>query len=414
MLLASNPKETSSLRLPEEFRDIKDSFDRSKNRNLFKIYQGDAVRIKDLRRLVLDINPHIIHFSGHGNEEGIHLENEQGFSHLISGSSLKNLFLLFESIHCIILNTCYSEFQANSLRNIVPYIIGMKEAIGDKIAIRFSNGFYDALAAKRTIEDSFEFGKNAVEMSLNQQFDINRSLQEEENIFQLPVLLVGKKGKPLFSIDEKVNSKKTLENFSSVLSQEQEIQIISQPQILCASSKQFSELESLGFQEEVRLLNELFPNQVHVEEKLNTKLFTQLLMTTKFDVVHLSAIAKQMGGDLVFSKCKLKGTEIEAEPLEEMSANDVSELLHESDTKLLFLSSCHSLDLAIQITPPVNIIATPMYITSKEVINWLESFYSYLSSGLPLSKAMVATEKVYRATRMRLIQRKDFKILNET
>lgn len=193
LLLASNPKNTSSLRLTEEFRDIKESIKLSENSHDFDVFEGYAVRAKDLRRLILEKAPHIIHYSGHGEDEGILLENNQGNTNPVEGHVLEDLFSLFDSINCIILNSCYSVKQANSLKKVVPYIIGMQESIKDQSAIYFSTGFYDAIASKRTIEDAFKFGVNAIDLHENENLSISRSLDLKKITSKehIPILIKG-------------------------------------------------------------------------------------------------------------------------------------------------------------------------------------------------------------------------------
>jgi len=166
VVLAANPKTTEPLRLDQEVREIDEGLRRSKNRDWLSVEKRFAVRTIDLRRALLDLKPRILHFSGHGaGEEGILLEDETGHPQLVKAEPLANLFKLFKDcIECVILNACYSEFQAEAIKKHINYVIGMNQAIGDKAAIKFSTGFYDAIGAGRTIEDAFELGKNAIEL----------------------------------------------------------------------------------------------------------------------------------------------------------------------------------------------------------------------------------------------------------
>ena len=63
------------------------------------------------------------------------------------------------------LNGCYSEAQAEAIVQHVPYAIGMTEAVGDRAAIEFVVGFYDALGSGESIEFAFESGKVAMELN---------------------------------------------------------------------------------------------------------------------------------------------------------------------------------------------------------------------------------------------------------
>jgi hypothetical protein len=43
-------------------------------------------------------------------------------------------------------------------------VIGMSREIGDRAAIKFSTGFYDALGAGRSVEIAYEFGCVAIQL----------------------------------------------------------------------------------------------------------------------------------------------------------------------------------------------------------------------------------------------------------
>ncbi|MBN3871837.1 CHAT domain-containing protein [Nostoc sp. JL33] len=167
LFLAANPKGTTQLRLGEESREIKEGLLRSKEGHKFKIETKWAVRPDDLRRAMLDFEPQIVHFSGHGTgEEGLALENNEGEAQLVTTNSLANLFKLFASrgVQCVVLNACYSEVQAEAIAQYINCVVGMKKEIGDKAAIKFTVGFYDGLGAGWSFEDSYHLGCNAIEM----------------------------------------------------------------------------------------------------------------------------------------------------------------------------------------------------------------------------------------------------------
>ncbi len=167
LILSANPKGTSKLRLDEEMREIKEGLRRSKYREQFSLETAEAVRYRDIHRAILDYEPNIIHFSGHGaGEEGLMFEDETGQVKLVDGSALAGLFELFaDQIECVVLNACYSKIQAEAIAQYIPYVIGMNLAIGDKAAIEFAVGFYDALGAGRTVEFAKKLGCNAIRMA---------------------------------------------------------------------------------------------------------------------------------------------------------------------------------------------------------------------------------------------------------
>jgi len=226
LLLASNPKETDSLRLAEEFREIKESLKLSENEDNFRVVQGEAVRSKDLRRLILETKPQIVHFSGHGSQNGIFLENMFGNSHVVSARALASLFKLFDSVHCVVLNACYSAEQAQAMVRVTPYVVGMKKPISDRAAIQFATGFYDGLGAELNIKSAFDFGVNAIELNRPAQTDDQRSIDINADLMEandhqenIPVLLKSGIQRPIaVSIEDSEESSDKKWSLSAFLS----------------------------------------------------------------------------------------------------------------------------------------------------------------------------------------------------
>ncbi len=165
LILAASPLDQAKLRLDEEARKIDEGLRRSQHREQFQLEKLGAVRTDDLRRALLDIKPQFLHFCGHGTgSDGLVFEDQQGNTQLIATEPLANLFELFAGqIEYVVLNACYSEVQASAIVQHVGYVIGMNKAIGDKAAIKFSVGFYDALGGGRSVEDAYKFGCNAIQ-----------------------------------------------------------------------------------------------------------------------------------------------------------------------------------------------------------------------------------------------------------
>ena len=191
LILSANPHNTSQLRLDEEVREIQSALSRSRSRGEFQLITRGAIRINDLRRALLDEGPQIVHFSGHGlapssedlntNQQqtgereavyrhsqlsGIVLEDDFGQVQLVSTNALTKLFELFkDKVECVLLNACYSEFQASAIYEYIDCVIGMNNTVPDQTAIKFSVGFYDAVGAGRTYADAFKFGRNNIDIN---------------------------------------------------------------------------------------------------------------------------------------------------------------------------------------------------------------------------------------------------------
>jgi hypothetical protein len=182
LILSANPKDSNRLRLDEEVRRIELAMERARSRDWFEIIPKAAVQVEDLRRSLLDHNPQIVHFSGHGEAEGLVLETATGTTKLVTAAALARLFKAFQrTVRCVVLNACYSEAQAQAIRQHIPFVVGMNQAIGDRAAIEFATGFYDGLGAGRTIEDSFEMGCATLDLESIPEAMIPVLLKPEES-----------------------------------------------------------------------------------------------------------------------------------------------------------------------------------------------------------------------------------------
>jgi len=96
LVLAANPTDIPRLRLEQEVREIDNGLRRSPNRDEFELKQQWAVRISDIRRAMLEFEPDIVHFCGHGaGEEGIAFEDDSGHTKFVGAEALSGFFQLF-------------------------------------------------------------------------------------------------------------------------------------------------------------------------------------------------------------------------------------------------------------------------------------------------------------------------------
>ena len=132
----------------------------------FEFIKFSAVRIKDLQDGLLNYSPHFVHFSGHGNSEGIALlDNQTDKTQIIQSEPLANLFKLFSNdVACVFLNSCFSHEQAKQIKKFIPNVIGMNKAVPDNTAIEFATVFYKGVGAGREIGFSFELAKNSIDL----------------------------------------------------------------------------------------------------------------------------------------------------------------------------------------------------------------------------------------------------------
>ncbi len=166
LILAANPLDSSRLRLDEELREIEAVLSRATQRDRFDIRPQYATRPSDIQQALLDYNPQIVHFCGHGDgAKGLIFEDDSGRSQFVKAQALANLFELFaDQVKCVVLNACYSEVQAVAIVAHIDAVIGMNQPIGDTAAIRFAEGFYRGLGAGRDVEFAYRLGRNSLEL----------------------------------------------------------------------------------------------------------------------------------------------------------------------------------------------------------------------------------------------------------
>jgi hypothetical protein len=160
LFLAAEPIDTVRLRIGQEVREIHERLQLARRRREFVLHQRFSVRATDISQALLDLDPHVVHFSGHGTAAGqICLEDEGGSVRPVPPAALGALFGHFRgAVRCVVLNACFSRAQAQAISENIEFVIGMQQAVADRAAIAFSIGFYQALGAGRTPREAFGLG----------------------------------------------------------------------------------------------------------------------------------------------------------------------------------------------------------------------------------------------------------------
>jgi CHAT domain len=164
LFLASNPTDQSSLRLDQEIRLIQEKIRASEYRDSINLQSRWAVQSKDILQAINEVQPHIIHFSGHGSpDHDIVLETREGTTSILSKEAVTLLMkTMSDSIKLVIFNNCFSSGQAEAVTEHIDCAIGMNEAVYDDAAREFAAQFYSAIAFGKSVENAFEQGKLAL------------------------------------------------------------------------------------------------------------------------------------------------------------------------------------------------------------------------------------------------------------
>lgn len=165
LFLAANPSDTSSLSLGREVRTITESIQRSQSKQAIQLVSQWAVRPQDLQRALLEHQPQIVHFSGHGTDDGLLFLDEDDAATLIPPQVLAATFSTFkDTVRLVVLGACYSGPQAQAIAEHIDCTIGVQRELGEDTAATFSEAFYMGLGHGRSIAEAFRIGVNEIKL----------------------------------------------------------------------------------------------------------------------------------------------------------------------------------------------------------------------------------------------------------
>ncbi len=225
LFLAANPFDKSRLRLDEEYRDVELEISHGEYGDDLDPRLHPAVRSKDLYDALLRRRPHVVHFCGHSDTEGIYLDESDS---PVPGSALRDLFAAFkDSIRLVVLNACATHEQAEAIRQVIPCAVGMASPISDEAATKFALGFYRALAEGDSVAGAHRLGVNRIQID-NLPGDDAPRLFAGDGVDPETLHLVGEHARGEVSIPEKVHVDRTeeLALFTKMLARDVEVRML--------------------------------------------------------------------------------------------------------------------------------------------------------------------------------------------
>jgi CHAT domain/Effector-associated domain 11 len=205
LFLGANPPGTTNLRIREEHSRITEKLADEKRQHEYLVLTEFYARASDWQEILIRDKPDIIHFSGHGTDQGLghasdgslegdrlihdaarkkqkaeEAERLKGIvmydesmrrPQLVSTVALDDLFSLVTEedlgiqVKAVLLNACFSENQAIAIGKYVEYVIGTSDAVPDEAAIQFAAGFYFGMTQTMGIERAFRTGRTRALMT---------------------------------------------------------------------------------------------------------------------------------------------------------------------------------------------------------------------------------------------------------
>lgn len=166
LFLAANPSSLAQLDLQGEAAVIEKQVHRGTLVGKVDFQSAWAVTADILYEQVLAYDPHIVHFSGHGNSRG-ELELLDAATEEARPIPIQAFARILTSAckaRCVVLNACYSARLAQELAlSGVDVVLGMRDEVLDATALAFSESFYKALAFGKTVRDAVEGARGVIE-----------------------------------------------------------------------------------------------------------------------------------------------------------------------------------------------------------------------------------------------------------
>lgn len=158
------------LRVGREQKRIRAAVESALHRDLVELDVRPAATTADLLDGITKFRPHVVHFSGHSNEDLIVFEDETDMPHegvVVSARAFAAAISATDDPPLLVLlNSCRSAGQLDALiAGIVPFAIGMADEIEDGDAISYAAQFYAAVANGQSISSAHLSGQAALQLA---------------------------------------------------------------------------------------------------------------------------------------------------------------------------------------------------------------------------------------------------------
>ncbi|MFB8241671.1 CHAT domain-containing protein [Kitasatospora purpeofusca] len=168
LMLASSAE--GDLRVAREQKRIREAVYQALHANAVDLDLRPAATAADLFDGITKFRPHVIHFSGHSNEELIVLEADVDELHhgaIVTAEAFANAVAATDDPpRLVVLNSCHSAHQIDHLvREVSPFAIGMADEVDDRSAITYAAQFYASIANGQSIGAAHDSGKAAVQVA---------------------------------------------------------------------------------------------------------------------------------------------------------------------------------------------------------------------------------------------------------
>lgn len=161
---------TGDLRVGREQKRIRAAVESALHRDLIDLDVRPAATTADLLDGLTKFRPHVVHFSGHSNDDLVVFEDERDEPHkgvIVTARAFASAVKATDDPPLLVfLNSCKSASQIDALvETVVPFAIGMADEIADSDAIVYAAQFYAAVANGQSIKAAHLSAQAALELA---------------------------------------------------------------------------------------------------------------------------------------------------------------------------------------------------------------------------------------------------------
>jgi len=184
LYLAAAPTSEERLRVDREYAELQNLIDTPLFKDRIQLYSRHAVTPQEILNAFNRIKPDIIHFSGHGDDDGILVDDGtlDGFDGVdidydILAKMIKSLEV---KPQILILNSCRSAAQIDQFLQVCPLVIAMNKSIKDATGIKFTTTFYAALSNAVNVQNAVMQAETQIAIYVPEDVDaINFSFADD-------------------------------------------------------------------------------------------------------------------------------------------------------------------------------------------------------------------------------------------
>lgn len=162
VLMAASPSDQDALHIASEHRAIRSILRGAMYRDDFDVLIRGATQAADLFEVLCEDHAAILHFSGHGEAEGLALEDASGQTRVFPADALRDAVAAAPGVlRLVVLGACGTAPVARALAKVVDCAIGVDATILDTSIRAFTEAFYRAMFSGLSVALAFDQGRAA-------------------------------------------------------------------------------------------------------------------------------------------------------------------------------------------------------------------------------------------------------------